>query len=77
MNMPLFNFGGIEIPILAIIDVLIVAYLAYLIYKYVKGTAGVRIFIGVIIFLVLLTIVREFQMRLLSLILGINRKYRF
>jgi uncharacterized protein (TIGR00159 family) len=66
----LFTVGELEIPVLAILDVLIVAYLSYLIYKYVKGTSGVRIFIGVILFLVLLTIVREFEMRLLSLILG-------
>jgi len=66
----LFNIGGLDIPVLAILDVLIVAYLGYLIYKYVKGTAGVRIFIGVMLFMVLLTIVRAFEMRLLSLILG-------
>jgi len=66
----LFAIGGLEIRVLDILDILIAAYLIYFIYKYVKGTAAVNIFIGIILFLLLLTAVTELKMRLLALILG-------
>jgi uncharacterized protein (TIGR00159 family) len=66
----LFSIGGLDIRILDILDVLIAAYLIYFIYKYVRGTAAVNIFIGIILFLLLLTIVTELKMRLLTLMLG-------
>jgi len=53
-----------------VVDVLIAAYLMYIVYKYVKGTVAVNIFIGIIIFFVLLTIVNALDMRLLGLMLG-------
>ncbi len=49
---------------------LIAAYLIYLVYKYVKGTVAVNIFIGITIFFLLLTVVTNLQMRFLSLMLG-------
>lgn len=68
--MSLLAIFGVEIRILDILDILIAAYLIYFIYKYVKGTAAVNIFIGIILFLLLLTIVTELKMRLLALMLG-------
>jgi len=68
--MALFTIGGLEIRILDILDILIAAYLVYFIYKYVRGTAAVNIFIGIILFLILLTAVTELKMRLLTLMLG-------
>ena len=59
-----------EIRIVAIIDVLITAYLFYFVYKYVKGTVAVNIFIGILIFLVLYFTVKTLEMQYLSLILG-------
>lgn len=41
-----------------------------MVYKYVKGTVAVNIFIGIIIFFLLLTVVTNLKMRLLSLMLG-------
>ena len=41
-----------------------------MVYKYVRGTAAVNIFLGVIIFFLLLTVVTNLKMRLLSLMLG-------
>lgn len=49
---------------------LIAAYLIYIVYKYVRGTIAVNIFIGVIIFFILLTVVQSLDMRLLGLMLG-------
>ena len=66
----LFTIAGVEIRILDILDIIIAAYLIYFIYKYVKGTAAVNIFIGIILFLLLLTAVTELKMRLLTLMLG-------
>lgn len=51
-------------------DVVIAAYLMYIVYKYVKGTVAVNIFIGIIIFFLLLTVVNALDMRLLGLMLG-------
>lgn len=51
-------------------DVLIAAYLMYVVYKYVKGTVAVNIFVGIIIFFLLLTVVNALDMRLLGLMLG-------
>lgn len=42
----------------------------YFVYKYVKGTVAVNIFIGIIIFFILYTLVTELDMRLLGLMLG-------
>ena len=66
----MFEIGGLDIRILDILDVVIAAYLIYIVYKYVKGTVAVNIFIGIIIFLLLLTVVTNLKMRLLSLMLG-------
>lgn len=66
----LFTIGNMNIRILDILDVLIALYLIYFIYKYVKGTAAVNIFIGIVIFLVLLSVVTYFKMRYLTLILS-------
>jgi len=49
---------------------LIAGYLMYFLYKYVKGTAAVNIFIGIVLFFILLTVVTQLKMRLLSLMLG-------
>ncbi len=59
-----------DVRVLDILDVLIAAYLIYMVYKYVKGTAAVNIFIGIIIFFLLFTVVRNLNMRLLSTMLG-------
>lgn len=62
--------GGLDIRVLDVLDIVIAAYLIYIVYKYVKGTVAVNIFIGIIIFLLLLTVVTNLKMRLLSLMLG-------
>ena len=66
----LFEVFGLDIRILDILDFLIALYLIYFIYKYVKGTVAVNIFIGIILFLLLLAAVTQLKMRILTLILG-------
>ncbi|NNE26191.1 MAG: TIGR00159 family protein [Saprospiraceae bacterium] len=66
----LFEVFGLEIRVLDILDFFIALYLIYFIYKYVKGTVAVNIFIGIILFLLLLAAVTQLKMRILTLILG-------
>ncbi len=66
----LFTFGNLDIRVLDILDIIIAAYLIYFIYKYVKGTAAVNIFVGIVLFLLLLIGVTQLKMRLLTLMLG-------
>ncbi|GHT13278.1 TIGR00159 family protein [Bacteroidia bacterium] len=59
-----------EIRILDIIDIVLVAMLLYQVYKLIKGTVAINIFIGVLSIYGLWFIVKAFKMDLLSTILG-------
>ncbi len=59
-----------DIHFIDIIDILLVSYFFYEIYKLVKGTNAMRIFIGLVAIYVVWKIVTLLQMRLLSDILG-------
>ncbi|GHU93815.1 TIGR00159 family protein [Bacteroidia bacterium] len=59
-----------EIRILDIIDIVLVATLLYQLYKLIKGTVAINIFIGVLSIYGLWFIVKAFKMDLLSTILG-------
>lgn len=52
------------------IDVLLVAIMLYQLYKMVKGTAAVNVFIGLALIYVVWIIVRAFELKLLGSILG-------
>lgn len=62
--------GLFDIRIVDIIDVILFAILLYEIYNLVKGTAALRIFIGIIAVYLIWKIVKAFQMTLLTEILG-------
>jgi len=59
-----------SIRIVDVIDILLFAVLLYEIYNIVKGTAAIKIFIGIIALFIVWQIVRALQMPLLSEILG-------
>ena len=63
---PLF----INIRILDIIDILLVAFLLYELYQFLKGTAAIKIFFGIIAIYLMWKVVKALQMELLSEILG-------
>ncbi len=67
---PLFLTGFFDIRIIDIIDVLLFSFLLYEIYNLIKGTAGIRIFIGIIAVYLIWKVVKALQMQLLSEILG-------
>lgn len=52
------------------VDILLVAFLLYQLYRLVKDTAALKIFIGVAIFYLLYRVVRLFKLELFSSILG-------
>jgi diadenylate cyclase len=67
---PLFLSGLFKLSIIDIIDIILFAFLLYQVYNLVKGTAAIRIFIGIIAVYLIWRIVRALQMELLSEILG-------
>jgi uncharacterized protein (TIGR00159 family) len=60
-----------EIRLIDIIDIVLVAYLLYKIYKILRGTSAIRIFIGILTFVVIwLTVTFIFQMQLMGAIMN-------
>ncbi|MEM7106641.1 MAG: diadenylate cyclase CdaA [Bacteroidota bacterium] len=66
----LFNIGFLEISWVDIIDILLVSILMYQIYKLMRGSVAVKIFLGILSLYLIYLIVRAAQMELLGLILG-------
>ena len=60
----------IKISYSDVIDILLVAYLIYAIYKLVKGTVAINIFVGLVSIYFIWKLVEMLQMRMLSEILG-------
>jgi len=62
--------GLFSFRIVDLIDIILFAILLYEIYNLVKGTAAIRIFIGIIAVYLIWKVVKAFQMTLLTEILG-------
>ncbi len=60
----------LELRILDIIDILLVAVLLYQLYTLIKGTAAIRIFIGIAVIYLLWLFVKAMKMELIGSILG-------
>lgn len=60
----------LNLRILDIVDIVCVAILLYYLYKLIKGTVAVNIFIGIVIVLLMGMITQLLQMELLSSVLG-------
>ena len=67
--MSLLDF--IEFNFISIIDILLVALLMYQLYKLVRGTVAVNIFIGIMLFAFVWLLANFFKLQLLSNILGV------
>ncbi|MDR2027420.1 MAG: diadenylate cyclase CdaA [Prevotellaceae bacterium] len=63
--MDFINFSYIDI-----LDILMVTVILYQVYKLIKGTAALNIFIAVILFYVIYLIVKALKMEMMSTILG-------
>ncbi|MCF1191526.1 diadenylate cyclase CdaA [Mangrovimonas sp. AS39] len=67
--MEIFN-ELLKFTVVDIIDVILVAFLLYYIYKLLKGTVAINIFIGIVIIYFIFLITDALQMKMLSKILG-------
>jgi uncharacterized protein (TIGR00159 family) len=66
----MFLVGLFTLRIVDIIDIILFSVLLYEIYNLVKGTAAIRIFIGIIAVYLIWKVVKALQMQLLTEILG-------
>ena len=71
MMFSLLTINGLfSFRIADLIDILLFAFLLYQVYNLIKGTAAIRIFIGIIAVYIIWKVVKAFQMQLLSEIFG-------
>ncbi len=66
--MELFNF--LEFKVIDIIDIVLVAIVLYYIYKLVKGTVAINIFIGIVIVYLIWKLTQVLQMKMISSLFG-------
>ncbi|UZD22701.1 diadenylate cyclase CdaA [Algoriphagus halophytocola] len=66
----LFKIGFLDISIVNMIDIALVAALLYQIYKLLKGSVAIKIFLGFLSIYLIYLLVRALRMELLSSILG-------
>lgn len=66
----LFKIGFLNISWLDIIDILLVSFLLYQLYKLMRGSVAIKIFLGVLSLYLFYLVVRAAQMELLASILG-------
>ena len=69
MNL-LFKIGFLDITIVNMIDIALVAALLYQVYKLLKGSVAIKIFVGFLSLYLIYLLVRALKMELLSAILG-------
>ncbi|NVK50777.1 MAG: TIGR00159 family protein [Cyclobacteriaceae bacterium] len=66
----LFKIGFLDISIVNMIDIALVSFLLYQVYKLLKGSVAIKIFLGFLSIYLVYLLVRALQMELLSSILG-------
>ncbi len=66
----LFKIGFLDISIVNMIDIALVAALLYQVYKLLKGSVAIKIFLGFLSLYLIYLLVRAIRMELLSAILG-------
>ncbi len=66
----LFKIGFLDISIVNMIDIALVAALLYQVYKLLKGSVAIKIFLGFLSLYLIYLMVRAIRMELLSAILG-------
>lgn len=63
-------FGFLKLSFADILDILMVAVLIYLVFRWIRGSAAMNIFVAVILLFVLRVIVAAFNMKMMSALLG-------
>ncbi len=65
-----FNIGFLEIGFVDLLDIMFVSVLLYQVYKLMRGSVAIKIFLGFLILYLIYLVVRAAQMELVSNILG-------
>jgi diadenylate cyclase len=65
-----FNIGFLEISWVDIIDILMVSVLLYQVYKLMRGSVAIKVFLGFLFLYLIFLVVKAANMELLSIILG-------
>ena len=65
-----YNHGSFKFSVLDALDIIIAAFLLFQIYRLLKGTAAIRILLGMVAIYLLYRLVQLLEMRLLSEFLG-------
>lgn len=63
-------FGFLNISFTDVLDILMVAIFIYLVFRWIRGSAAMNIFVAVILLFVLRVVVAAFNMKLMSALLG-------
>jgi diadenylate cyclase len=66
----LFKIGFIEISWIDVIDIILVSFLLYQLYKILRGSIAIKIFLGLLSIYLIYLIVKALRMELLTAILG-------
>lgn len=66
----LFSIGFLELTWIDIADILLVSFLIYQVYRLMKGSVAVKIFLGILAVYLLFLVVKALKMELLTTILG-------
>src|SRR4249920_619610 len=66
----LFKIGFLDVTWVDLIDITIVSILLYQVYKLIRGSIAVNIFLGILALYLVYLVVRAAQMELLATILG-------
>jgi len=66
----LFRIGFLDISIVNIIDITLVSFLLYQVYKLMRGSVAIKIFLGFLSLYLIYLVVNAARMELLSIILG-------
>ena len=66
----LFNIGFLEVGWVAIFDIILVSILLYQVYKLMRGSVAVKIFLGFLSLYLVFLVVKALEMELLTSILG-------
>ena len=70
MIVTLINIGFLRITFADVLDILMVAAVIYVVFKWIKGSAAINIFLAIISLLLLRVLVNALNMKMMSALLG-------
>ena len=74
MIVTLINIGFLRITFADVLDILMVAVVIYVVFKWIKGSAAINIFLAIISLLLLRVLVNALNMKMMSALLGTHHR---